>query len=82
MKLSAVGLAKALWIAAAVLVIAEWIPVLTMSYPVNYPGQPLRYMMILQTLGLNVQTGGVLAALGAVVYLLGEIRDALTRRPL
>lgn len=82
MTFSAVGFAKSLWIAAAMLVFAEWIPVLTMTYPANGPGEPLRVMMILQTLGLNIQTGGILAALGAVVYLLGEIRDALTRRSL
>jgi hypothetical protein len=77
--LNANKFAVAIWIAAAVLVVAN---LFSGVYPFNYTS--MMYQGDIRTfllyLGNTLVFAGGLAALGAVVHLLGEIRDRLPER--
>jgi hypothetical protein len=77
MKLPARTFAVALWIAAAILIIAQ-----ELTYFVPVYGQhpvPMDARSFLISLVNALVYGGGLVAFGGGIYLLGEIRDQLTK---
>ncbi|HTT84098.1 MAG TPA: hypothetical protein VMF67_11495 [Rhizomicrobium sp.] len=77
MKLPARQFATALWIAAAILIVAQ-----ELIYLVPFYGQhprPMDARNFLISIVNALVYGGGLAAFGAGIHLLGEIRDLLTR---
>jgi hypothetical protein len=73
MRVSARGFAIFLWIVAVFVFVERWA-----TYLVN--GQTGNGWLLLGILAGNLASVGSLAGLGAMVYLLGEIRDQFTRR--
>ncbi len=80
MKLDAQKFARALWILAGVLIVAqqvaEYLPW------VEFPNQQqhLDLRVVLAMLGNSILYAGGIVALGAIIHLLGEIRDRLPER--
>ena len=76
MKLSAHKFAIAVWIGAAFIVVSEWL----FYFPsIDLTTTPSIEQFI-SMVGRSALYGGGLAALGAIVQLLGEIRDQLTAK--
>jgi hypothetical protein len=75
MKLNTSKFAVALWIAAAMLVATQlFADFYLRSSPIDNVGNVLLFLLS------SLFTPAILAALGAVVHLLGEIRDRLPER--
>jgi hypothetical protein len=75
MKLNANKFAVAIWIATAMIVAGQLISEFYLSAPVAFEFG--RFLMVLL---YSLLYPAILAALGAVVHLLGEIRDRLPER--
>ncbi len=73
MRVSARGFAILLWLIAAFVLIVQWV-----RYLAN--GSSGNGWLLLGLLAVNLMYVGALAGLGAIVHLLGEIRDQLGRR--
>lgn len=78
MKLSARKFAMALWIAAAILIVAQQLTYLAPLYGQHLVPMDTRLFLI-SLVNALVYAGG-LAAFGAGIHLLGEIRDQLAKR--
>src|SRR5690348_8163632 len=75
MKLSANGIGNALWVAAALMLPGVWLPYILSP---NHPAWAMDYSsaeFVIHAIQNCVMDAGTLLAAGAVVKLLGEIRD-------
>ena len=77
MKLSARKFAVAIWVVAAMTVVIQVLPYVNLM---NASSHMDTGRIVLYLVNALVFPGSFLAALGAVVYLLGEIRDRLPER--
>lgn len=77
MKLPARKFAGALWIGAAIVMISLWGDIAIMTYIGNVSAGQYALELVFVIFVGTIANAGLLVAFGAVIYVLGEVRDRM-----
>jgi hypothetical protein len=75
MKLAARKFATILWASAVIVAVSLWADAALTPFPGYGPPEQYAQMLVLVTFAYTIAGAGLLVAFGAVIYVLGEIRD-------
>ncbi len=81
MRLAARKFAVLLWVGAVILAIQIWYSFTRSSVPINVPVSEFRLRLIVGDFAWTVFYSGGFFILGAIIWLLGDIRDRLDPGP-